>query len=118
MEAAVRTSGLRKELRGTVVLHGPDLAVPTGSVLGHRGPNGAGGTATIRLPTGLLRPTYVAGLLEGVDPWPHLSPMERAPASGPHGGGPPDLAWLALGCVVVTPATLPTLDRRDIAVPG
>lgn len=63
---------------------------------------------------------YVAGLLvESVDPWQHLSPMEQALASGPLGGGLPlDFLWLALGCVVVTLATLPTLDRRDIAAPG
>ena len=34
MEAAVRTSGLRKEFRGTVALQGLDLVVPAGSVLG------------------------------------------------------------------------------------
>lgn len=63
---------------------------------------------------------YVAGLLvEGVDPWQHLSPMEQALASGPLGGGLPlDFVWLALGSVVVLLLTLPTLDRRDIAAPG
>ncbi|MFC4785565.1 ABC transporter permease [Nocardioides sp. MAHUQ-72] len=63
---------------------------------------------------------YVAGLLvEGVDPWQHLSPLEQALASGPLGGGlPVDFVWLALGCVVVAVATLPLLDRRDIAAPG
>ena len=63
---------------------------------------------------------YVAGLLvASVDPWQHLSPLEQALASGPLGGGLPlDFVWLALGCVLVTLATLPTLDRRDIAAPG
>lgn len=63
---------------------------------------------------------YVAGLLvQGVDPWQHLSPLEQALASGPLGGGLPlDFLWLLLGCVLVTLATLPTLDRRDIAAPG
>ncbi|GAB3790708.1 hypothetical protein GCM10027601_34540 [Nocardioides ungokensis] len=63
---------------------------------------------------------YVAGLLvTSVDPWQHLSPMEQALASGPLGGGLPlDFLWLALGCAVVTVATLPMLDRRDIAAPG
>ena len=51
MEAAVRTSGLRKAFRGTVALHGLDLVVPTGSVFGYLGPNGAGKTTTIRLLT-------------------------------------------------------------------
>jgi ABC-2 type transport system permease protein len=63
---------------------------------------------------------YVPGLLvEGVDPWQHLSPLEQALASGPLGGGLPlDFLWLLLGCVLVTLAALPTLDRRDIAAPG
>lgn len=63
---------------------------------------------------------YVAGVLvQGVDPWQHLSPLEQALASGPLGGGLPlDFLWLLLGCVLVTLATLPTLDRRDIAAPG
>jgi ABC-2 type transport system permease protein len=63
---------------------------------------------------------YVAGLLvEGVDPWQHLSPMEQALASGPLGGGLPlDFLWLALGSILLVLLALPTLDRRDIAAPG
>ncbi|NYD43677.1 ABC transporter permease subunit [Nocardioides panaciterrulae] len=63
---------------------------------------------------------YVAGLVvEGVDPWQHLSPMEQALASGPLGGGLPlDFLWLALGSLLLLLLTLPALDRRDIAAPG
>ena len=67
MEAAVRTSGLRKEFRGTVALQGLDLVVPTGSVFGYLGPNGAGKTTTIRLLTGLLRPTSGTAEVLGLD---------------------------------------------------
>ena len=67
MEAAVRTSGLRKAFRGTVALHGLDLVVPTGSVFGYLGPNGAGKTTTIRLLTGLLRPTSGTAEVLGLD---------------------------------------------------
>ncbi len=63
---------------------------------------------------------YVAGLLvPGVDPWQHLSPFEQAIADGPLGTGLPlSFLWPALGIVVVTLLSLPTLDRRDIAAPG
>ena len=67
MEAAVRTSGLRKAFRGTIALHGLDLVVPTGSVFGYLGPNGAGKTTTIRLLTGLLRPTSGTAEVLGLD---------------------------------------------------
>ena len=67
MEAAVRTSGLRKEFRGTVALQGLDLVVPAGSVFGYLGPNGAGKTTTIRLLTGLLRPTSGTAEVLGLD---------------------------------------------------
>ena len=67
MEAAVQTSGLRKEFRGTVALQGLDLVVPAGSVFGNLGPNGAGKTTTIRLLTGLLRPTSGTAEVLGLD---------------------------------------------------
>jgi len=67
MEAAVRTTRLRKEFRGTVALEGLDLVVPAGSVFGYLGPNGAGKTTTIRLLTGLLRPTSGSAEILGLD---------------------------------------------------
>ena len=66
MEAAVRTSGLRKEFRGAVALRDLDLVVPAGSVFGYLGPNGAGKTTTIRLLAGLIRPT--SGAARGLRP--------------------------------------------------
>jgi ABC-2 type transport system permease protein len=63
---------------------------------------------------------YVAGaLLEEVDPWQELSPVHQAIKEGPLGGGfPPSFLLLVLGCVVITVAALPVLERRDIAAPG
>ena len=77
MEAAVRTSGLRKAFRGTVALHGLDLVVPTGSVFGYLGPNGAGKTTTIRLLTGLLRPTSGTAEVLGLDVANHPDEVQR-----------------------------------------
>ena len=77
MEAAVRTSGLRKAFRGTVALHGLDLVVPTGSVFGYLGLNGAGKTTTIRLLTGLLRPTSGTAEVLGLDVANHPDEVQR-----------------------------------------
>lgn len=92
------------------------LALGVGAATGRR-------ALAVALPAALAVAAYVlyvAGLLvAGVDPWQHASPLEQALASGPLGGGLPlDFLWLLLGCVVVMLATLPTLDRRDIAAPG
>lgn len=92
------------------------LALGVGAATGRR-------SLAVALPAALAVAAYVlyvAGLLvQGVDPWQHLSPLEQALASGPLGGGLPlDFLWLLLGCILVTLATLPTLDRRDIAAPG
>ena len=39
------------------VLHGVDLVVPSGSIVGLLGPNGAGKSTTIRVASGLMKPT-------------------------------------------------------------
>jgi ABC-2 type transport system ATP-binding protein len=54
---AIRTQGLTKRYGRTLALDGIDLEVPQGVVFGYLGPNGAGKSTTIRLLTGLLRPT-------------------------------------------------------------
>ena len=54
---AVRTVGLTKRYGRTLALDRIDLDVPRGVVFGYLGPNGAGKSTTIRLLTGLLRPT-------------------------------------------------------------
>ncbi|GAA2139831.1 ABC transporter ATP-binding protein [Nocardioides koreensis] len=77
MEAAVRTSGLRKAFRATVALQGLDLVVPTGAVFGYLGPNGAGKTTTIRLMTGLLRPTSGTAEVLGLDVATHPDEVQR-----------------------------------------
>ncbi len=77
MEAAVRTSGLRKEFHGAVAVRDLDLVVPTGSVFGYLGPNGAGKTTTIRLLAGLLRPTRGRAEVLGMDVARHRDEVQR-----------------------------------------
>ncbi|WP_433412640.1 ABC transporter ATP-binding protein [Microtetraspora malaysiensis] len=53
---AARIRGLRKVYGGVVALHGLDLDVVPGSVVGLIGPNGAGKTTAVRCIAGLLKP--------------------------------------------------------------
>jgi ABC-2 type transport system ATP-binding protein len=57
MNSAIRTQGLSKNFRGTVVLDGLDLEVPSGSIYGLVGPNGAGKTTTIKVLMNIFRPS-------------------------------------------------------------
>lgn len=54
---SVRTSELRKSFDDVEVLHGLDLDVEPGTIVGLIGPSGCGKTTTVRLMTGLLAPT-------------------------------------------------------------
>jgi branched-chain amino acid transport system ATP-binding protein len=58
-------SGLRVAYGGVEVVHGVDLRLGTGEVLGLIGPNGAGKTSILRALCGLHRPTTGAVTLEG-----------------------------------------------------
>jgi ABC-2 type transport system ATP-binding protein len=57
MTSAIRTRDLAKRFRGTVVLDGLDLDVPSGSIYGLVGPNGAGKTTTIKVLMNIFRPS-------------------------------------------------------------
>jgi len=68
---AIVARGLTKRYGTVLALDGLDLDVPAGSVFGLLGPNGAGKTTSIRLLTGLARPSggtaTVAGIEIGLD---------------------------------------------------
>ena len=53
----IETIGLTKELQGRLVVDDLNLTVFEGDVYGFLGPNGAGKSTTIRMLTGLVRPT-------------------------------------------------------------
>jgi ABC-2 type transport system ATP-binding protein len=63
----VRARGLVKHYGEVLALHGIDIRVPRGSVLGLLGPNGAGKTTAIRILATLLRPDAGTTEVAGVD---------------------------------------------------
>lgn len=73
-EAVIRTVGLRKVYTSfwgrprVTALHGLELSVARGEVMGLLGPNGSGKTTTIKLLLGLLRPTAGDAFVLGRDP--------------------------------------------------
>lgn len=69
----VRLRAIRAGYEGVEVLHGIDLAVPSGQILAVLGPNGAGKTTLLSVIAGLLVPTsgdlYFGGrVMTGIDP--------------------------------------------------
>ena len=63
----VETKGLRKTYGDLVAVEGLDLEVRRGEVFGLLGPNGSGKTTTIRMLTGLVRPTAGSAKVVGID---------------------------------------------------
>lgn len=59
--------GLEKSYKGRTVVHGVDLEVRAGEVVGLLGPNGAGKTTTFYLVVGLIDPDKGQILLDGED---------------------------------------------------
>ena len=63
----IRLEGLRKEFGAYTAVHGLDLEVKPGEIVGFLGPNGAGKTTTVKMMTGLLKPTAGRVLVGGKD---------------------------------------------------
>ncbi len=57
MPPALRTSGLHKRYKATTALHGVDLEVGEGELVGLLGPYGAGKSTLTKIAAGLVRPT-------------------------------------------------------------
>jgi branched-chain amino acid transport system ATP-binding protein len=63
--------------RSTTVLRGVSVSVPAGSVVALLGPNGAGKSTTMRIASGLLRPSAGRVMFDG-DDITRVSPSRRA----------------------------------------
>ena len=64
---ALRAEQLSKQFAGRPALDALSLAIPPGEIYGLIGPNGSGKTTTVKLATGLYRPTSGRVLVAGVD---------------------------------------------------
>jgi ABC-2 type transport system ATP-binding protein len=64
---AVETRGLTRLFDGKPAVSGLDLRVPAGAFYGFLGPNGAGKSTTMKMLTGLLRPSAGEARILGVD---------------------------------------------------
>lgn len=67
MTPVIRTRGLSKRFGHNQALASLDLEVPAGTIFGYLGPNGAGKSTTIRILTGLIRPTSGSAEILGHD---------------------------------------------------
>jgi ABC-2 type transport system ATP-binding protein len=63
----IRVEGLTKTYGQTEALRSVSFAVPAGQVCGYLGPNGAGKSTTVKILTGLLRPTAGSAAVAGFD---------------------------------------------------
>jgi ABC-2 type transport system ATP-binding protein len=64
---AIETSGLTRLFDGKAAVDALDLRVPRGAFYGFLGPNGAGKSTTIKMLTGLLRPSGGSARVLGLD---------------------------------------------------
>lgn len=69
MQLAIQTHGLTKFYDDFQAVNSVDLAVEPGTLYGFLGPNGAGKSTTIKMLTGILKPSSGSIQLLGKDPW-------------------------------------------------
>lgn len=93
---AIETSRLSRRYGSIRAVDGIDLQVPEGSVFGFLGPNGSGKTTTLRMLTGLIRPSGGRAMMQGYD----LARQRMKALS-------------AVGAIVEQPALYPSLTGRD-----
>ncbi|MEZ5375678.1 MAG: ATP-binding cassette domain-containing protein [Acidimicrobiales bacterium] len=72
------TTGRRKHRREVVAVEGITLAIEPGERLAFIGPNGAGKSTTIKMLTGILRPTSGTASVLGLVPWEQRIELARS----------------------------------------
>src|SRR5919106_1215024 len=65
--AAIATDNLSRAYGNQWALYGLNLEVARGEILGFLGPNGAGKSTTVKILTGMIKPTRGRALVAGVD---------------------------------------------------
>jgi len=68
---------LRRNAKTVVAVEGISLTVPAGQSVAFIGPNGAGKSTTIKMLTGILKPSSGTASVLGLDPWKHRSKLVR-----------------------------------------
>lgn len=61
----IETTGLRKKFGDFVAVHNLNLHVPAAVIFGLLGPNGSGKSTTVRMLTGILKPSAGDALIDG-----------------------------------------------------
>jgi ABC-2 type transport system ATP-binding protein len=65
--SAIVTEGLSRQYGGSTVLHQLNLEVAPGEILGFLGPNGAGKSTTVKILTGMIKPSAGRAIVAGFD---------------------------------------------------
>ncbi len=75
----IETTNLGRRYGARVALHGLDLTVRAGQIVGIAGPNGAGKSTLLQVLAGLIRPSAGGARVFGLDPWrDRAAVMQRA----------------------------------------
>ena len=64
----IKTEGLTKKFHEQIAVQNVDLEIPRGAIVGFIGPSGSGKTTTVRLLTGIYKPTAGNALVLGYHP--------------------------------------------------
>ena len=117
---AVETHGLSKRYSsGVLAVSDLNLRVRTGEVYGFLGPNGAGKATTLRMLSGLLKPTSGTAIVAGASPGStgslaRLGAMVETPAFYPYLSGRDNLRVVARYAGVPKSRIEPVLDQVDL----
>lgn len=65
MDLILKTTGLCKNFKGQMAVNNVSMNVPRNSIYGLLGPNGAGKSSTLKMLTGILKPTSGTIILNG-----------------------------------------------------